>query len=145
MRMHKYNIYRQFSELKWLKANPKEDEVILNVDFSKNYKNTQLHEIQRAYFGHENFTIFTGACYFHESIAVEHGKLDEESNLVKLPVAIISNETSHDRNVAFTNNNRLISMAKDIQYRTKRVQPNNANLVSLYKSAAFFQFREITM
>ena len=32
-----------------------------------------------------------------------------------------------------------------IQYRTKRVQPNNANLVSLYKSAAFFQFREITM
>ena len=33
----------------------------------------------------------------------------------------------------------------DIQYRTKRVQPNNANLVSLYKSAAFFQFREITM
>ena len=32
-----------------------------------------------------------------------------------------------------------------VQYRTKRVQPNNANLVSLYKSAAFFQFREITM
>ena len=32
-----------------------------------------------------------------------------------------------------------------IQYWTKHLQPNNANLVSLYKSAAFFQFREITM
>ena len=32
-----------------------------------------------------------------------------------------------------------------IQYWTKRLQPNNDNLVSLYKSAAFFQFREITI
>ena len=39
MRMHKYNIYRQFSELKWLKANLKEDEVKHNVDFSKNCEN----------------------------------------------------------------------------------------------------------
>ena len=38
-----------------------------------------------------------------------------------------------------------ILQSDHIQYRTKRVQPNNANLVSLYKSAAFFQFREITM
>ena len=114
MRMHKYNIYRQFSELKWLKANLKEDEVILSVDFSKNYENKQRHEIQSAYFGHENFTIFTAACYFHESLSVENGKLDEKSNLVKLPVAIISNETSHDRNVAFTNNNQLIRMVKDL-------------------------------
>ena len=105
MRLHVCNIYRQFSEFKWLKANLKEDEVILSVDFTKNYKNKQLHEIQTAYFGHKNFTTFTAACYFHESIAVENGKLDEEPNLVKLPVAIISNETCHDRNVALTNNN----------------------------------------
>ena len=39
MRMHKYNIYSQFSELKWVKANLKEDEVILSVNFSKNYEN----------------------------------------------------------------------------------------------------------
>ena len=32
-----------------------------------------------------------------------------------------------------------------MQYWTKPLQPNNANLVSLYKTAAFFQFREITM
>ena len=51
MRTHKYNIYRQFVEIKWLKANLKEEEVILSVDFSKKYENKQLHEIQSAFLG----------------------------------------------------------------------------------------------
>ena len=114
MRMHKYNIYRQFSELKWLKKNLKEDEVILSVDFSKNYENKQRHEVQSAYFGHESFTIFTAACYFHKNISIKNGQLNAESNLVKFPVVVISNETSHDRNVAFSNNNQLIRMVKDL-------------------------------
>ena len=59
MKMHKYNIYRQLSELKCLKMSLKEDEVILSVDFSKDYENRQHHEIQSAYFGHKNFAIFT--------------------------------------------------------------------------------------
>ena len=49
MRSHKYNIYRQFSELKWLKIFFKENEVILSVDFSKNYDNKQRHEVQSAH------------------------------------------------------------------------------------------------
>ena len=58
-RLHMYNIYRQFSELKYLKRNLKSDEIILSVDFSRNYENKQLHEIHSAYFGHEAFTVFT--------------------------------------------------------------------------------------
>ena len=46
MRMHKYNMYRQYSELKFLKKNLKKEEVILSVDFSKNYDNKQRHEIR---------------------------------------------------------------------------------------------------
>ena len=114
MKMHKYNIYHQFSELKYLKKNLKQDEVILSVDFSKNYENKQRHEIQSAYFGHENFTIFTAACYFHTSISIENGVIDEESSLVTFPVVIISNETKHDCNGAFSSNNKLIRMVKDM-------------------------------
>ena len=40
--------------------------------------------------------------------------LDEESSLVKFPVVIISNETKHDRNVAFSSNNQLRRMVKDM-------------------------------
>lgn len=36
-----YNIFRQFSELKYLKKSLKNDEVMLFVDFSRNYENKQ--------------------------------------------------------------------------------------------------------
>ena len=55
-KMHVYNISRQYSELKHLKADLKEDEIILSVDFLKNYDKQQHHEIQSAYFGYEAFT-----------------------------------------------------------------------------------------
>ena len=37
----------------------------MSVDFSHNYENKELHEIQSAYFGHEAFTVFTSVCYHH--------------------------------------------------------------------------------
>ena len=43
--MHLHNMKRQYSELKHLKANLKEDDIILSVDFSKNYDSKQHHEI----------------------------------------------------------------------------------------------------
>ena len=111
-RRHCYNIYRQFSELKFTKINLKENEVILSVDFSRNYDNKQVHEVQSAYFGHENFTLYTAACYFHKSLDID-GKSDP-NDLTVIPMAIISNETSHDRNVAFTNNNKLICIVREM-------------------------------
>ena len=96
LHLHHYNIYHQYAELKWLKSNLKIDEVILSVDFSKNYDNKQRHEIQSAYFGHECFTLFTAACYFNQSVAIENGRIDEEANLVQLPVVTVSNETLPD-------------------------------------------------
>ena len=109
---HCYNIYRQYSELKFMKKNLKENEVILSVDFSRNYENKQVHEVQSAYFGHENFTLYTAACYFHKSLGID-GKSDP-NDLTVISMAIISNETSHDRNVAFTNNNKLIRIVREM-------------------------------
>ena len=100
--------------IKVSKKNLKEDEIILSVEFSKNYENKQHHEIQSAYVGHKIFTILTAVCYFHTSISIENSVIDEESNLVKFLVVIISNETKHDHNMAFSNNNKLIRMVKDM-------------------------------
>ena len=115
LRLHHCNIYRQYAELKWLKSSLKIVEVILSIGFSKNYDNKQRHEIQSAYFGHECFTLFTAACYFNRSVATENGKIDEEANPVQLAVVIVSNETSHDRDVGFSNNNILIDMIKKLE------------------------------
>ena len=82
---------------------------ILSVDFSRNYDNKQLHEIQSAYFGHKYFTIFTAACYVHKDVVCNgKAKTDKEFGLNVILIAIISNEITHDRDVAFTNNQKLI-------------------------------------
>ena len=49
MKTQAYNIYRQYSELKHLKKILGKKNVILSVDFSRNYDNKQLHEIQSDY------------------------------------------------------------------------------------------------
>ena len=89
----------------------KENEVILRADFSKNYQNKQRHEIQSAYFGYENFTLFTAACYFHRAANIESfsSYIYHDSCLAIVPVAVVSNETSHNCNVAFTNNVAVVS------------------------------------
>ena len=115
MKTHAYNIYRQYSELKHLKKNLGKKDVILSVDFSRNYENKQLREIQSAFFGHECFTIFTAACYIHKEVKITGKvKFDNESSLQVIPIAIISNETNHDRDVAFTNNQKLISIVQEL-------------------------------
>ena len=62
-KLHVYNIFRQYAELKHLKKSLGEEEVILSVDFSRKYKNKQCHEIENAYFGHEAFALCTAAYY----------------------------------------------------------------------------------
>ena len=89
-----YNIYSQFRELNYLKRDLKKDEIILRVDFFGNYENKQLHEIQSAYFGHEAFTVFICVCYHH---SFDTEVMDyEKSGLKLIPVAIISNEVTHE-------------------------------------------------
>ena len=47
------NVYRQISELKYLKLVPKPSEAILNIYYSKNYK-TKKHETESVTFGKFN-------------------------------------------------------------------------------------------
>ena len=94
-KMHVYNISRQYSELKHLKANLKEDEIILSVDFLKNYDNKQHHEIQSAYFGYEAFTLYTAACYYR-SHDIDGTFIDKDASLKVLSVVTVSNETIHE-------------------------------------------------
>ena len=81
--------------MKHLKANLKEDEIILSVVFSKNYDNKQYHEIQSAYFGCEAFTLYTAACYYR-SHDIDGACIDKDASLKVLSVVIVSNEIIHE-------------------------------------------------
>ena len=116
--MHICNIFRQYSELKYLKQNLKSNEVILSVDFSRNYNNKQKHEIQSAYFGHEAFTIYTAACYSKECIN-DQSETDLDSGLHVLSVAIVSNERVHERNIGIACNLKLLQV---VQHQLKHIK-----------------------
>ena len=94
------------------KKNLKENKVILSIDFSQNYENKQLHEVQSAYFSHENFTLYTTACYFHKSLGID--SKSDPNDLTMIPMATISNVTGHNRNAAFTDNNKLTSIVREM-------------------------------
>ena len=58
-----------------------------------------------------------------------------------MPVAVVSNETSHDRNEAFTNNNKLITymyMSKYV-FRSFSYYPANIKLTWNYGEAHHFK------
>ena len=85
-----------------------QDEIILSVDFSKNYDDKQHHEIQSAYFGHEAFTLYTAACYYR-SHDFDGACVDRDAGLKVLSVVIVSNETIHEGNIAFSCNNETFT------------------------------------
>ena len=137
--------------------------MILSIDFSKNYQNKQHHGIQSTYFGLENFTLFTAACYFHRAANIESfsSNINHDSCLLIVSVTVVSNETSPNRNVGFTNNNKLISIVQKInpavntfhfwsngcagQFRSKYVfcsfsyYPANIKLTWNYGEAHYFK------
>ena len=120
-KLHVYNIFHQYAELKHLKKNLGE-ELILSVDFSGNYKNKQCHEIQSAYFGHKAFTFLTAACYVkgHTDKALK-SMTDKGPGLVILLVVTTSKQTIRERNTAFSCNGMLIDFITDILPGLKKV------------------------
>ena len=110
-KMHVYNISCQYSELKHFKANLKEDEIILSVDFSKNYDNKQHHEIQSACSGHEAFTLYTAACY-HRSHDTDGACVDKDAGLKVLSFAIVSKEIIHEQNLVFSCDMKLLEIVR---------------------------------
>ena len=74
------------------KANLKQGEAILYVDYSEFYKNKQQYEIQSAYFGQSTFSIFTACVY----------RVDDCGDIVKRPITVVSESSDHSTIAALT-------------------------------------------
>ena len=60
----------------------KTGEAFVRVDYSESYNNTEQDEIQSAYFGQQNFSIFTSCSYYREA---------EQGDLAKIPIEWLVN------------------------------------------------------
>ena len=58
-----------------MKAELRETELMIYVDFSENYKSQQQNEIQSVYFGHSTFSLFTACVYYRDTDGGEVKKI----------------------------------------------------------------------
>ena len=83
----KQNIYVQRGQdckYNEIKANLKDNKMLLHVDFAENYRSKQKSEIQSAYCRHTGFRIFTTRCY-----------VKENKELKKQSIAIVTEASDH--------------------------------------------------
>ena len=59
-----------------LQANLKCNEVLIQVDYSENYGNKDQLQIQSAYFGRQNFSIFAVCCYLEIDGVLVNGNIE---------------------------------------------------------------------
>ena len=127
--------------MKHLKKNLGPDEIILSVGFSRNYDNKQHHKIQSACFGHEAFMQFTAPYYSKgETTSEAVATIDKDTDLQVLPVVIVSNETRHERNIAFTCHQMLLEFMIGLFPGVKKVHFWSDGCGSQFRSQYTFRF-----
>ena len=103
LKRHMYRKREQVASYDKQKDELKAGEALIHVDYSESCNNTQQDEIQSAYFGQQNFSIFTSYSYYREA---------EQGDLAKIPIAVISESSNHSRIAAFTCTNAIVNKLK---------------------------------
>ena len=93
IKKHIYRKRKQVASYNQQKLDFKPEETLIHVDYSESYSNLEQDEVQSAYFGQQNFSIFTSCSYYCDS---------GEDNLAKVPVAGIRESNDHSRIAAFS-------------------------------------------
>ena len=101
---HVYNIRRQFKELKHLKENLQQGEVIIHEDFSENFQLKHQREVMAAHWSNEMATLFTAVVYY----IAGNGELTHQSYVV------VSDELGHDKASVYAFNKAILERVKEV-------------------------------
>ena len=124
IKTHIYRKRKQVASYKQWKLDLKPGEALIYVDYSESYSNSKQDEVQCAYFGQQNFSIFTFCSYYRDS-----GK----DNLTKVPMAVISKSNDHSRIAAFS---CIVTIVGELKKLT-----NELHKMILWSNGCSSQFR----
>ena len=77
-------------------------QIIVHVDYTESYKNSQQNEIQSAYFGNSTFNIFTACC---------HTKSLDKGGRKKDSIVVVNDSKEHNRAAALTYLKKVVEKA----------------------------------
>ena len=125
---HNYSRIRQHTELAYLKDSIIGTKTaIIQVDFSENYQNTQRNEIQSAYFGHNNFSLYTMCVWYAEGQEIKSKTF-----------CLISNSLMHDKFHALHYNKLIIQEMRQIVDGLQKVHFRSDGCAGQFKSKYCF-------
>lgn len=104
LKRHVYNIQRQFKELKHLKENLEQGEVIIHEDFSEHFQLKHQREVMAAHWSDEMVTLFTAVVYY----GADDGELNHQSYVV------VSDELSHEKASVCAFNKVILERVKEV-------------------------------
>ena len=108
---HVYNIRHQFQELRHLKEQLSQDEIIIHEDFSENFQLKHQREIMESHWSNESVTVFTAVVYYK----------DDNKDLKHLSYALISDELSHDKRSVYVFNKALLdAVSREMSFKQVR-------------------------
>ena len=100
-RAHVNRIKNQYTQLRQLKDNLPDDDIIMQMDFAEDYRYRSQQEVQSAYWNPEQVTIHPMVFYYKK-----------ESSLLHKSIVAISDEPKHDAGTAFAILKKVIPFIK---------------------------------
>ena len=116
LKLHLYTNKEQHRCYRLIKDNLSDNELMIYVDYSESYKNQEQGEVQSAYFGHQNFSLFTACVYYRK-----------DGELKSLNTVVVSESTDHSRIAAHSCVETVINYAKQ---KLNLLQPLNIHIIS---------------
>ena len=114
LKHHYYNKRVQSAKYKHMIDNLEEGEILVHVDYSENYNNKQQDEIKSAYYGHEQFTIYTVCVY-----STERDIVSNKTKVVVNNLAFVTPDNVHSCEVTFVLNKTILLNMKSLKTFTK--------------------------
>ena len=81
------------------------NEILIHADYSGNYQCQQQNEIQRAYFEHKSFSLFTARAYFRSI---------DDNEVKSLPITITTETSGKSRVASLSDISRIISYVESL-------------------------------
>ena len=100
--LHLFRVVNQFRQIRHVKSNISDQEMILHIDFSENYTSKEQAEVQAAHFGnHHQITIHVhqGVCYMQDTSPQCFATLSDDNRKTAEAVAAHVNSFLIDYNL----------------------------------------------
>ena len=124
---HVQRVKRQYKELRNLKQNLPQSEVIVQMDFAENFACRSLEEIQSAYWNQTSVTLHPVVIYYKENEELKHKS-----------IVVISDEMSHSASTVCTILDDLLPQIKAIVPNCSKVHYWTDSPTSQYRNKFIF-------